>query len=162
MHRWLGAVLILCGGQLARRTLIGEERRARRALRELSDAFETMEAEIRLLLTPLPGLLRRSWGGETEAFFAEASDALRRGESFSAAWRGAAARLPLREPERAAVSALGDRLGGGEESACAALLLCAETLRRSLSRLEDSGPQRERLITVTFLSVSLLLAILML
>lgn len=162
MLRWLGAVLILWGGLLTRRALLEEERRARRLRRELADALENMEAEIRLLLTPLPSLLRREWGGEAKDFFGAVSGGLRRGESFPSAWRAAAAQLPLPEPERAAVAALAERLGGGEENACAALRLCAGALRRSLTDLETAGPQRERLITVSCICISLFLAILLL
>ncbi|MBQ7713965.1 MAG: hypothetical protein IJT71_03645, partial [Oscillospiraceae bacterium] len=79
MLRWLGAGLILCAGLLTRRTLLSDARAAQDTRRALAAEFVEMEAEIRLLLTPFPTLLRRKRGAAADAFFARAADALARG-----------------------------------------------------------------------------------
>lgn len=161
MLRWLGAGLILCAALLTRRTLLEDTRRAQRLRRTLADALETMEAEIRLLLTPLPALLRRNRDGEAGEFFARVSGALTRGTALSEAWRRAANELPLPPGERGMLAELGARLGGSEESVCAALALAAETLRKRYDEVERSRPQTERLTTSVCLCAGLLVAILL-
>ncbi len=79
MHRWLGAALILCGGLLARASLLESGRRAQRLRQALSAAFEAMAAEIGELLTPVPALLRRYGHGEAERLLVPVSAALSRG-----------------------------------------------------------------------------------
>ena len=159
MLRWLGAGLILCAALLTRRTLLETDRRAQRTRRALAAAFETMEAEIRLLLTPMPTLLRRSYGEEADAFFRQVSRGLRHGESLTAAWRAATDILPLPPEEREQIAALGTRLGGNEESVCAALSLAAAALRKRYEEVEAARPQKERLTTSICVSISLFLAI---
>ena len=161
MLRWLGAGLILCGGLLTRRTLLATDRRAQRTRRALTAAFETMEAEIRLLLTPMPTLLHRSYGAEADAFFGQASRELRHGKSLATAWRDAADMLPLPPEERESIAALGARLGGSEEGVCAALSLTASALRKRYEEIESARPQKERLTTSICVSISLFLAILL-
>ena len=160
--RWLGAGLILSGGLLTRRTLLGGARRVQQARRELAAAFEEMEAEIRLLLTPVPALLRRAHTASAEAFFHAAREGLSRGLSLAEAWRASSEALPLPEVEREAVALLGARLDGGEEGACAALTLAASELRRAYDLAERERGARERLTTSVCLSVSLLLIVLLL
>lgn len=162
MLRWLGAGLILCGGLLTRRALLEGERRTRRTRRALADAFETMEAEIRLLLTPVPALLRRAYGDSADAFFTQVSQGLSRGMPLAEAWRRAAETLALPEDERESVAALGARLGGAEESARTALTFAASTLRRSDTHDETRRRERERLTTTLCICLSLLLAVLLL
>ena len=53
MLQWLGAGLILAAALLTRRTLLETDRAAQRTRRALAAAFETMESEVRALLTPL-------------------------------------------------------------------------------------------------------------
>ena len=159
MLRWLGAGLILCGGLLTRSTLIGGERRAQRTRRELAAAFEAMESEIRLLLTPAPSLLRRAYGVGADGFFGQVSGELTCGKTLAEAWRLATDALPLPENERAAVAALGTRLGGDEAGVCAALRLTAETLRKEYEAREKARAQNERLITSICVSISLFLAV---
>lgn len=159
MLRWLGAGLILCGGLLARQTLLENGRRTQRARRALAAAFEAMEEEIRLLLTPMPELLRRPYGEETDAFFGQASGSLMRGTSLATAWREAADVLSLPPDEREQVVALGMRLGGSEESVCAALSFAASMLRRRYDETEAARPQKERLTTSICISISLFLTI---
>ena len=160
MLRWLGAGLIVCGGVLARHAALEGDRRVQRTRRALFEAFEGMEAEIRLLLVPMPRLLRRRAGGE--AFFTRAARELAQGAALAEAWRDAAAALELPEEERESVASMGARLGGGEESACGALLLAASALRRAYERDEAKRGERERLITSTCVGISLFLAILLL
>lgn len=162
MLRWIGVACILSGGLLTSRAMLGEARRAQRTRRELAEAFEAMAAEIRALLTPLPALLRRSRGRCVEAFFADASRRLSRGETLTEAWRDAAALLTLPREEREAVAALGGRLSGDGESVCAALALSASALRRSHERAELSRRETERLTTSICISISLFFAILLL
>ena len=100
MRRAVGAGLILCASLLTRRTLLDGARTAQGARRALAAAFETMEAEIRLLLTPLPTLLRRPYDARTDTFFARALQELERGAPLREAWRRAAQTLPLPEEER--------------------------------------------------------------
>ena len=161
MLRWLGAGLILCAALLTRRTLLEDTRRAQRLRRALAGALEAMEAEIRLLLTPLPTLLRRNCGGEAGEFFARVSGALTRSVALSEAWRRAANELPLPPEERGMLAELGARLGGSEESVCAALAHAAETLRKRYDEVERSRPQTERLTTSVCLCAGLLAAILL-
>ncbi len=161
MLRWLGAGLILCAGLAARRMLLADERRAQRTRRELAAALEAMRSEIQLLLTPVPTLLLRTYGESVDGFFAGVSDALRHGTALGAAWRRAVEDLPLPEAERQTVSALGDRLDDSEESACAALALCASTLRRSYETEEAQRRERERLTSTICISISLFFAILL-
>lgn len=160
--RWLGAGLILSGGLLTRRTLLGEARRVQQARRELAAAFEEMEAEIRLMLTPVPALLRRARAESAEAFFRGAREGLSRGLPLAEAWRASAETLPLPELEREPVARLGARLDGGEESACAALALAASELRRAYDRAERERGAKERLTTSVCVSMSLFLIVLLL
>lgn len=158
----LGAGLILCAGLLTRRALLGESRRIQRTRRALAAAFEGMEAEIRLLLTPVPALLRRTCSPEAEAFFCPVRERLSHGESLPEAWHAAAAVLSLPPDERETIASLGARLDGGEESACAALTLTASELRRAYAREEEKRGETERLTTSICLCISLLAALLLL
>ena len=158
--RWLGAALILCGGLLTRQTLLEADRRARRTRRALAAAFESMAAEIRLLLTPVPRLLRRCVN--EDAFFETACAQLAQGEPLTLAWKRAAAELPLPEDERETVAALGPRLDGEAEGVCAALELAAAELRRAEARCESGRRERERLISTICISISLLIMVLLL
>ena len=153
--RWLGAGLILSGGLLTRRSLLGGARQVQQTRRALAAAFEEMEAEIRLLLTPVPALLRRARGACAEAFFRGIREGLSRGLSLAEAWRASAEALPLPESERESVARLGARLDGGEESACAALTLAASALRRAYDRAEQERGAKERLTTSVCLGMSL-------
>jgi len=160
--RWLGAGLILCGGVLTSAELLKARRSAQRTRLALMEAFASMESEIRLLLTPLPVLLRQCGAGNAGAFFTRVSQALSSGEMLAAAWRDAADALPLPEDERTQLAAMGQRLGGTEESACAALSLAASALRRSYERAEAKNGEYERLITSICIGMSLFLVVLLL
>ena len=160
MLRILGAGLILCGGLLARQTLVGSARCAQRTRRALAAELETMESEIRLLLTPLPELLRR--GAARSAFSASVTALLAGGGTLTEAWRAAAETLPLPPEEREQLAALGDRLDGDETGVCAALALAAARLRGRYDEVERSRAQTERLTTSLCLSAGLLLVILLL
>ena len=138
------------------------DRRAQRTRRALAAAFEAMEAEIRLLLTPMPALLRRACGEEADTFFGQVSEGLTLGIALAEAWRDAANELPLPQEERESVAALGPRLGGSEEGVCAALSLAASALRKRCDEIEAQQPQKERLTTSICISISLFLAIFLL
>lgn len=162
MLRWLGASLILCAGLLARQTLLGARRGMQRTRRELADALEAMEAEIRALLTPLPTLLRRKRGSAADAFFAAAAAGLEHGEMPAEAWRGAARVLTLPEEERQMLAAAGERLDGTEDGVCASLALAASSLRRAYRQNEEKRAEQERLTTSICVCISLFLAVLLL
>ena len=161
MLRAAGAGLILCASLLARRTLLHSARGVQRTRRALAAAFEAMESEIRLLLTPLPTLLRRTRGAEADVFFARAAQSVARGVSPDEAWREAAGALPLPEDERAIVALVGERLCGDEESVRAALRFAAERLRERYDAAERRRPQDERLATALCVGAGLFLAILL-
>lgn len=160
--RWLGAGLILAGGLLTRQTLLDGARRVQQMRRALAAAFEEMEAEIRLLLTPVPALLRRAHSEPAEAFFRRTREGLSDGLSLAEAWRVSSETLPLPELEREPVAGLGARLDGGEESACAALALAASALRGAYERAERERGAKERLTTSACVSMSLFLIVLLL
>lgn len=160
MLRALGAGLILCGGLLARQALVEPARCAQRARLALAAALEAMEAEVRLLLTPMPKLLRRA--AAKEAFFGRVLSGLSSGVAPGEAWRAAADTLPLPSEEQELLAALGERVSGDEEHACAALTLAASRLRRRYDEVESRRRQTERLTTSLCVSASLLLAILLL
>ena len=162
MHRALGAVLILLAGVLTRRLLLEELRQVRRTRQDLAAAFEAMEAEIRLLLTPVPALLRRDYGKTVDGFFSAASRGVSRGETLVSAWKEAAGALSLPEEERLSAAALGSRLDGDESSACAALRLAAEELRRKNADEMLRECQNEKNISVISITISLLLIVLLL
>lgn len=161
MLRALGAALILGASLAARRLALEEGRRTQRLRRDLAAALEAMEAEIRLLLTPFPSLLRKDYG-ETCSFFAKSVCLyLNMGRALPEAWRAAAENLPLPEAERRAVSSMSLRLDGDEASVCAALRLTAEELRRFAREAAPAERLRERNITVFSVSIGLLLIILL-
>ena len=162
MLRWFGMLLIVCGGLLTRQALVDEMRRAQRIRSDLAAAFEAMEAEVRLLLTPMPALLRRTYGVEADAFLRGVSVRLACGTALETAWRDAAEGLALPEAERMAVATLGGRLDSGEEGVCAALALTASELRRDYDRNEVKRGERERLTTSICISISLFLGLLLL
>lgn len=159
MLRAVGAGLILCASLLARRTLLGDARAVQRTRRSLAAAFEAMEAEIRLLLTPLPTLLRQSRGGEADDFFAAVSRGLSQGEPLCEAWRRSSRALSLPEEDREVVARMGERLSGDEESVRAALAFAANRLRERGDAAERRRGQDERLTTALCVGVGLLLAI---
>ncbi len=161
MLRWLGAGLILAAALLTRRTLLETDRAAQRTRRALAASFETMESEVRALLTPLPALLRQRYGEEADAFFAAVTRELHRAD-LPGAWRVAAAELPLPPEEREAVAQMGARLTGDEAAVCGALSLGAVQLRRIADAAEAQRAQRERLTSTLCLGAGALLALMLL
>jgi len=161
MLRAAGGALILLGGLAARQSALEAGRRAQRTRRELAEALERLEQEVRLCLVPIPRLLaRRGYGAEAGRFFRRASEGAA-SESFAERWARAAAALPLDEQERADLADLGARLGGEAESVCAALRLAAARLRERHAREEPQRRERERLTTAFCLGASALLFILL-
>ena len=160
MLRWLGAGLILAAAFLTRRTLLATDRAAQRTRRALAAAFETMESEVRALLTPLPTLLRRAYGEGADTFFATVARELHRAD-LPRAWRAAAAELPLPPEEREIVAQLGTRLTGGEAAVCGALTLGASQLRRTADAIEGQRAQKERLTSTLCLGAGALLALML-
>ena len=161
MLRWLGAGLILAAALLTRRTLLTADRAAQRTRRALAAAFETMEAEVRALLTPLPTLLGRSYGEGADTFFAAVARELHRAD-LPRAWRDAAMELPLPSEEQEIVAQLGARLTGDEAAVCGALTLGASQLRRAADAIEGQRAQKERLTSTLCLGTGALLALMLL
>lgn len=162
MLRWCGALLIFCGALLTRYALLESDRHTRRTRCELADALEEMEAAVRALLTPIPSLLRQSYGEYADAYFARVLHGLSKGESLRDAWRKETEGLALPPEERAAVAELGRRLNGDEEMVCAALRSTAALLRRRYERDERQRANKERITTWTCISISLFLVIMLL
>lgn len=159
MLRMFGGVLIFSGGLLARRAWVETCRREQSMRRELEEAFLRMADEIHVLRTPLPVLLRRQCGRETERFFQDIISNINKYKSIDMAWRKSSERLALPSADRAAISSVGQRVGGEEESVCAALMLCAAELHRNREAVEAGRMERERLITAVCVSISLFLTI---
>ena len=158
----LGAVLILCGAALQCRALLGARKRERDALRELSTALEGLERGIRASLTPLPRLLgQRGFGRYADAFFSDVLARMEGGSPLPDGWRGAAARTPISERERAELAGLADALGGEEDDLLRALRAAAQTLRDALRERERDRARDARLVTTLCLSLSLLVTILL-
>ncbi|OUM96876.1 MAG: stage III sporulation protein AB [Thermobacillus sp. ZCTH02-B1] len=119
MLKLAGAMLVLVSG-----TLIGFRQAARYAdrtaqIRDLLHALQRLETEIGFGHTPLPEALGRAATGAAEpvaAIFIRTAERLRAdGASVRDALRAAVAevwpRTAMREPERAALTRLGDALG---------------------------------------------------
>ena len=161
MLRWLGAGLILTAALLTCRTLLTTDRTAQRTRRALAAAFETMESEVRALLTPLPTLLARSYGEGAEPFFTAVTRELHCAD-LPRAWRIAAAELPLPSEEREMIAQMGARLTGDEAAVCGALTLGASQLRRAADAIEGQRAQKERLTSTLCLGAGALLALMLL
>ena len=126
-----------------------------------SDRLSRREKTDGVLLTPLPTLLRRSYGEGADAFFAVAARELHRAD-LPRAWRAAAAELPLPPEEREIVAQLGARLTGDEAAVCGALTLGASQLRRAADAIEGQRTQKERLTSTLCLGAGALLALMLL
>ena len=161
MLRWFGAGLILCASLMTRFSLVESERAAQRLRLALAAAFESMEAEVRFMLSPIPSLLGRDYG-EANTYFTQVKNRLSEDFDLWDAWTEAASGLPLSKYERTIISQMGWRMGKDEEAVCAALTFGANGLRRIYEQAERTRQQKERLITSICLSVSLLLALLLL
>ena len=161
MLRWLGAGLILCAGLMTGGSLVKAERSVQRLRLALAAAFESMEAEVRFMLSPIPSLLSRDYGA-ANAYFQQVKNRLNENFDLLDAWTEAASDLPLSKYERTIISQMGWRMGKDEEAVCAALAFGANGLRRIYEQVERTRQQKERLITSICLSVSLLFALLLL
>ena len=159
MLRWFGAGLILCGGIMARQTVVRAAAAMQRTRCALAELFDTLRAEIEAFLSPLPLLLCRL---SDNAFAAQAAKRLKAGATLERAWEDAARTLPLTEREREQVAALGKRLDAEEKSVCAALSLAASALRQTYEKTETERHANERLITSAFMSISLFIIIFLL
>lgn len=163
MRQLTGTALLLAASLLLRYSILARERRQRRTLRALADAFSTLERAVRLTLTPLPALLRDlSCAAEARAFFDEVSEGLARGEALEPAWKYGARQLPLGEREKEAVAALGPALCGDEQSVCAALMRAQETLSDAECTAAAREGERARVTTALCLGGGALVCILLL
>lgn len=161
----LGAALILCGTAIVCRTLLGARRRERAALRELADALEGLEREVRVALVPLPRLLTRRGQGRYGDLFFSSILAMHEAEPdcpLPDCWRAAAQDLPLPSRERESVARPADAFGGEEEDLLRALCAAAQELRAALDAREIESARERRLIPALCFSLSLLLTVLLL
>lgn len=164
MLKLLGSLCILAAGgcvwmqqMRARRGEMDSFRRVIAALLEMKDA-------IRLNRTPLPRLLEREAGrqrGSAAAFFQNVRQGLDAGETLPAAWRGAVLCLPWKEPDRAALSELGEKMTGDAEQACKGIELVCRSLTRTLEELERQQPDFEKRSTAVCFSGAAMLIILL-
>ena len=161
MIRWFGAGLILSAGLMTRFSLVESDRTAQRLRLALAAAFESMEAEVRFLLTPIPSLLEGEYG-EANVFFRCVKNRLNENFDLPNAWAEAASALPLSKYERTILFQMGGRMEKDEDTVCAALAFGANGLRGSYEKTEGTRQQKERLITSICLSLSLFLALLLL
>ncbi len=162
MLRAVGCACILCGGIAARRRCLADRRRRSDTLSDLLSALRRMGDEIRMVHTPLPVLLDRlaeGCGREAETFLRTVSSGLRRGEALTPLWRRSTEDLDLSGPARSALSELGERLHGDEESVCKAIGLTCSTLARELEEELRRRPEEDRRATALWLSSAALLAI---
>ncbi len=163
MMKLLGSVCILSGGLLARWCQVRERRLQLDTLSGLLTALRRMGEEIRLTRTPLPSLLEglAVCAGPAGGLFWAGAEAARTGGDLPAVWAGAAAELPLSKEDQAALTELGNRLHGDEESVCKAISLVTSTLSSSLEVRRRKGPEEEKRATALCLSGAALLVILL-
>ncbi len=165
MLKLLGSLCVLTAGGWALAQRRRDLRQELDTLRRLSAALEAMADNIRLERPPIPRLLDRAGSGREDpaaCFFQTAAAALRRGEPLPAAWRDAAAVLPLPPRNRQTVADLGRVVSGDEVQACKGLQLASDSLRKRYEVLEQSRPQRERQGTALCFSAAALVIILLL
>nr|WP_325212838.1 stage III sporulation protein AB [uncultured Oscillibacter sp.] len=164
MLKLLGSLCVASGGALAWYVQRAERCRERDALSDLQLAFRRMGEEVRLARTPLPALLSAlagDCGGPASAFFEAVSKAAAGGEDLPRAWRERAAALPLRERDKAAVSALAGDLQGDEEKVCKAISHVTYTLANSAGEAERKRPEKEKRAAALWFSAAALLVILL-
>lgn len=164
MLKVLGSVCILWGGVLARYFQAAARRREMDTLSDLLRSLRRMAEEIRMARTPLPVLLdclAAGCGPEAEAFFSAAAEAARRGENLTAAWRQAAAVLPLSGASRAALAELGAGLHGDEESVCKAISLAIYALAQEAEERSRRQPEEAKRAAALCFSGAALLVILL-
>ena len=143
MLKLLGSACILAGGVLAQGARLAERRRQWDTLSDLLVALRQMGEEIRLARTPMPVLLEylaKDRCPDAAAFFNQAAEELRRGESLAAAWQRGILCLPLMPEDIQALEPLGAALGGDEEQACKALAQSAYELAK---HAEERGKERK-------------------
>ena len=163
MLKLLGSGCVMSSGIWLLWKISAEERRRMAVLRDLTAAIETMADEIRMNRTPMPRLLLKAGagrGGDVVEFFAAVRGT---GEALglSAAWRQAAADLPLPEQAKQAFSELGNCLTGDEEQVCRCVLSVSQQLNRELKRHRETAAETTRRNTALCLSGAALMVILL-
>ena len=120
MLKLLGSACILAGSVLAQAVRLSDRRRQWDTLSDMLSALRQMGEEIRLARTPMPLLLEylaKDRCPDAAAFFNQTAEALRRGESLTAAWQRGISCLPLPPEDIRVLEPLGAALGGDEELA---------------------------------------------
>lgn len=158
-----GAALLLAASILLRQSLLSRASVRRRTLRALAEGFLSLAQSVRATLTPFPALLEElSHEDGAGTFFTSVRAGLSRGQTLANAWRTAARTLPLAEREKETVAALGNALGGEEESVCAALTQAARELSDAERSLFARSREEGRVMTALCLGGGTLLGILLL
>ena len=101
MLKLLGSACILAGGLLAQFARLSARRRQWDTLSDMLSALREMGEEIRQARTPMPLLLEylaKDRCPDAAAFFNQTAEALRRGESLTAAWRRSVSGTRWRRP----------------------------------------------------------------
>lgn len=163
MLKLMGSGCVMGAGVWLLRNITVEERRRTAVLRDLEAALEVMADEIRINRTPMPRLLLKAGTGRCgevmDFFMAVRMDSRTRG--LSAAWRGAAAALPLPEQEKQALAGLGGCLTGDEEQICRGLLTVSQQLGCALKRQRETAAERGKRSAALCLSGAALMIILL-
>ena len=163
MLHLMGAALLLMASILLRQSLLSQASVRRRTLRSLAEGFLSLAQSVRATLTPFPTLLEGlSHEDGAGTFFTSVRAGLSCGQTLANAWRAAARTLPLAEREKETVAALGDALGGEEESVCAALTHTARELSDAERSLFARSREEGRVMTALCLGGGTLLGILLL
>ena len=143
MLKLLGSACILAGSVLAQAVRLSDRRRQWDTLSDMLSALRQMGEEIRLARTPMPLLLEylaKDRCPDAAAFFNQTAEALRRGESLTAAWQRGISCLPLPPEDIRVLEPLGAALGGDEEQACKAL---AQSVYELAKHAEERAAERK-------------------
>jgi len=156
---WLGGVLLVGGGLWWALLRCGEKRRRLRLGRELCRQLPTLERGVLVQRRPLWELaeeLSRS-GGETAFFWAMLGRRLMGEESCACCWRSATGVLPA--PYDDLLGPLGEALAGGGRDAEALLIQTRRELTLWLEEAKGKMADEERLMVVLGVSVTAMLAL---
>lgn len=156
-----GALSILLGSLLAALSVLREDGRRLRLLRELRQALRLLRIELDEQQTALPAAFRRlaerMGSGAAGGFFTALAQSMERlgEESFSALWRAAVSEklAALEAEDRDKLASLGDLLGGSELAfQCAALEKCASDFESRAAQCAAQAAQRRRMTLTLALS----------
>ena len=163
MKTLFGCLLILFGGFCTGRELCFYRRREQTALRDMAVALEYLAHEIAYKQLPMTRLLTMSGMGRYgDMFFLRVRNAMKSGSTLADAWKKTAEELPLFDREREEIALLGTQFSREKAVLCKSLQQVAEILKKHEKEVEESRRRRERLITASCFSCSILLCVLLL